>query len=402
MRIIINECKKIMDIRIILLLCIFSVLYYMTFTQIYRYPAGGQSTMSPHDIPFTAELVKEWGPKWKVKDEKQYQEKHQELEKDFTKIIKQDQELSKRGIVDYEIFNKKYEELGQKTTLSKQEKKLYKILENYVFYNDKTSKIFLDIQALEHIKEFQGSEYGVSDKKYKELKADGFFDGTTKLYQKAIEKRIKRNYTPLVHEGVFYILQEDMVTIGGLILICFFALIIPYQVKQRLRQIVPVLTTTKTGRKIYPVQLAASILVALFVGVLQMIVYGIIWHLKGLSVFWKCECWGFASNAYWCDKLSFGSYMLIYMLLILLFAIAGIVIIDFIGRAIGNYMGAVAVSIPICGAMMFLMGKIYHMLFCITNDQVLAYWELYAIAAWLIMMFLFYKIRSKRWKRVDL
>ncbi len=37
---------------------------------------------------------------------------------------------------------KKYEELGQKTTLSKQEKELDKILENYVFYNDKTSKNF--------------------------------------------------------------------------------------------------------------------------------------------------------------------------------------------------------------------------------------------------------------------
>ena len=153
MRIIINECKKILDIRIILLLCMFSILYYMTFTQIYLYPTGGQVTNTKYDIPFTAELVKEWGPKWKVKDEKQYQEKHQELERGFAKIIKQDQELSKRGIVDYEIFNKKYEELGQKTTLSKQEKELGKILENYVFYNDKTSKIFLDIQALEHIKE---------------------------------------------------------------------------------------------------------------------------------------------------------------------------------------------------------------------------------------------------------
>ena len=372
MRIIINECKKILDIRIILLLCMFSILYYMTFTQIYLYPTGGQVTNTKYDIPFTAELVKEWGPKWKVKDEKQYQEKHQELERGFAKIIKQDQELSKRGIVDYEIFNKKYEELGQKTTLSKQEKELGKILENYVFYNDKTSKIFLDIQALEHIREFQGSEYGVSDKKYKELKADGFFDGT-KLYQKAIEKRVKRDYISLVHEGVFYILQEDMVMIGGLIMICFFALIIPYQLKQRLRQVIPILA-----------------------------VYGIIWHLKGLSVFWRCESWGIASNSYWCDKLSFGTYMLLYMALILLFAIASIVIIDFIGRTIGNYMGAVAVSIPVCGVMMFLMRKIYYMLFLITNDQVLAYWELYALATWLIVMLLFYKIRSKRWKKVDL
>ncbi len=57
----------------------------MTFTQIYRYPTGGQVTNTKYDIPFTAELVKEWGPKWKVKDEKQYQEKHQELERDFAK-----------------------------------------------------------------------------------------------------------------------------------------------------------------------------------------------------------------------------------------------------------------------------------------------------------------------------
>lgn len=98
MRIIINECKKILDIRIILLLCMFSILYYMTFTQIYLYPTGGQVTNTKYDIPFTAELVKEWGPKWKVKDEKQYQEKHQELERGFAKIIKQDQELSKEGL----------------------------------------------------------------------------------------------------------------------------------------------------------------------------------------------------------------------------------------------------------------------------------------------------------------
>ena len=39
----------------------------MTFTQIYRYPTGGQLTNTKYDIPFTAELVKEWGPKWKVK-----------------------------------------------------------------------------------------------------------------------------------------------------------------------------------------------------------------------------------------------------------------------------------------------------------------------------------------------
>ena len=101
MRIIINECKKILDIRIILLLCMFSILYYMTFTQIYLYPTGGQVTNTKYDIPFTAELVKEWGPKWKVKDEKQYQEKHQELESMKNLVKKQLYQSRKKNLVKY-------------------------------------------------------------------------------------------------------------------------------------------------------------------------------------------------------------------------------------------------------------------------------------------------------------
>ena len=38
----------------------------------------------------------------------------------------------------------------------------------------------------------------------------------------------------------------------------FFALIIPYQLKQRLRQVIPILATTKTGRRIYQIQLISK------------------------------------------------------------------------------------------------------------------------------------------------
>lgn len=109
-----------------LLLCMFSILYYMTFTQIYLYPTGGQVTNTKYDIPFTAELVKEWGPKWKVKDEKQYQEKHQELEKDFTKIIKQDQELSKEGLWIMKFLIKNMKNLVRKQLYQSRKKNLIK------------------------------------------------------------------------------------------------------------------------------------------------------------------------------------------------------------------------------------------------------------------------------------
>ena len=92
-----------------LLLCMFSILYYMTFTQIYLYPTGGQVTNTKYDIPFTAELVKEWGPKWKVKDEKQYQEKQSGIRKRIllknhkTKI----KSFQKEGLWIMKFFNKK-------------------------------------------------------------------------------------------------------------------------------------------------------------------------------------------------------------------------------------------------------------------------------------------------------
>ena len=110
----------------ILLLCMFSILYYMTFTQIYRYPTGGQLTNTKYDIPFTAELVKEWGPKWKVKDEKQYQEKHQELERGFAKIIKQDQELSKEGLWIMKFLIKNMKNLVKKQLYQSRKKNLVK------------------------------------------------------------------------------------------------------------------------------------------------------------------------------------------------------------------------------------------------------------------------------------
>ena len=98
----------------------FSILYYMTFTQIYRYPTGGQVTNTKYDIPFTAELVKEWGPKWKVKDEKQYQEKHQELERGFVKNYKtRIKSFQKEGLWIMKFLIKKYERTWSKNNFIK-------------------------------------------------------------------------------------------------------------------------------------------------------------------------------------------------------------------------------------------------------------------------------------------
>ena len=55
MKILIKECKKIMDIRVLLVIAVFTVLFYHLFLEVTIYPAGGQTTNSPYDMPFYAE-----------------------------------------------------------------------------------------------------------------------------------------------------------------------------------------------------------------------------------------------------------------------------------------------------------------------------------------------------------
>ena len=61
MKILIKECKKIMDIRVLLVIAVFTVLFYHLFLEVTIYPAGGQTTNSPYDMPFYAELIESWG-----------------------------------------------------------------------------------------------------------------------------------------------------------------------------------------------------------------------------------------------------------------------------------------------------------------------------------------------------
>ena len=43
MKILIKECKKIMDIRVLLVIAVFTVLFYHLFLEVTIYPAGGQT-----------------------------------------------------------------------------------------------------------------------------------------------------------------------------------------------------------------------------------------------------------------------------------------------------------------------------------------------------------------------
>lgn len=155
MKILIKECKKIMDIRVLLVIAVFTVLFYQLFLEVTIYPAGGQTTDSQYDMPFYAELIESWGTSLPREDWSKLDEKRKELEEAYTRIIAADPVLADAKITNYQEFSKTQETFFDKDTLTDEEKKIDQELSRLVFEDSKGSKLFFELQVLDRLDELQ-------------------------------------------------------------------------------------------------------------------------------------------------------------------------------------------------------------------------------------------------------
>lgn len=381
MRIFRKECKKILDVRILLILTVFTIFYYQLFMQITEYPCGGQCTDSLYDIPFCAELIEELGPTLAVSDLAKIDRKQKELEEAYTKLIAEDKILTEAGINDYAAFEQTEEEFFDKDELTEDEKKISKELDRLIFTDEAGTKLYFEIQEINRIKDGKGISYGVSEREVQNYESADM----TEIVKKTRKNIITRDYISLIPEGVFFILQRDMTAMAMLLLICFAVLLIPYQVRERLRFVQPLYASTAVGRKIFLMQFWSAIGACVLVGLVQFGVYLFIFIEKGLAVFWKCPCWDSVVNLLWCDGISFGTYMFLYMVLVFIFTLAAVVVFYLAARVATNYISGIAIAIPLCGGSGVLSYLLFHSLFLIRNTDRMPFTELPWIGGWLII-----------------
>ena len=81
MRILIQECKKMLSVRLLLLLALFTVLFYNMFFELNLYPAGGQCTDSPYDMPYAAKLIRKYGSTLPVTEKGKIEKEVEDLKK---------------------------------------------------------------------------------------------------------------------------------------------------------------------------------------------------------------------------------------------------------------------------------------------------------------------------------
>lgn len=318
MRILIEECKKILNLRLLLLLTLFTVLFYHMFSELSLYPAGGQCTDSPYDMPYAATLIRKFGPTLPVNEKWKVAKERKTLTEKATKMIQKNKTLKKAGIKDYEQMQKEYKRLSDLTykKMTKKEKDKDQAINEFIFSAGLGSEIYFQIQYTEGLlNDFTNTE---------------------------------RNEVNLLRSGAVYILQSDMSQMPVLILIGFAVLLVAYHVRERLRGVMPLYGTTKTGRKIYRIQYLAGLICCLIAGVVQLVAYTAVWVAKGMKIFWKCPAWENNGIDCWLKGITLGQYMFIYEVIVLIFCLAVMTLIYLAARTASGYISGVIFEIAVC------------------------------------------------------
>lgn len=402
MRIFWKEFKKLFDIKLIVILGAFTILFYIMYMQIYMYPAGGQMTDSPYDMPCAAELIKDIGPVLKLDDWSKFTQKKQEKTDELNKIIAIDEKLTKEGISTIEqIYDWKNKESENE---SPKNKKIEKEVSRLSFYDKKTSKLMFELQFMNGIEELRwgSTGYGVDKKALEKFDKELLNDSDyTEYYKNNIKKRVTKDYVSFLPVGIYYVLGCDMQHMAVLIMICSFVIIIISQIKERIRGVLPLYVTSKTGRGLFKKQLQAAVTASFLVGFIQCMIYVALFCIKGLYVFWKCENWSYADNAMFLDNISFGAYMVIYIMMVLVFSTAVAVPAYLIGRIAVNYIVGIAMSIPVCIVIGKIIFNILYVIFRLEQSYIMEFKPLLVILAGVLLAVIVSEIIMKADKTRD-
>lgn len=367
MRILGKECKKILDIRLLFVLLLFTFLYYQLFPQIMIYPAGGQCTSSPYDMPFTAELIKEFGTT--ISDLSVMEDKKEELKKAWGESVAGNTVMEDAGITSYDDLIEKQGQYLDKNESERtvEEEEIYQEILRITFEEGESSKLFFEIQYIDTL-----IDYG---KRSKSILSDGSIS--------------------LLPDGAKFILAEDMKYMAVLLVICFFVLIIPYLIRERLKKVLPLYATTKTGKNVYKKQFVACVCTCGVVGLVQLLVYLFVFIKKDLSVFWSCTIVSGEWNGIEFD-ITYGMFMLFNMVSVWLFALGSIILAYWIGRCAGNYVSGIAMALPIGGMTCYIAKKIFNALLFGLGENRVRLGEVAGLFLWVVFMVMISWIKIKR------
>ena len=304
MRILRKELVKLFDLRLCLILSVFSVIFGYLFLVWNYYPGYGAN--SPYDIPMYESLIEKYGSSLSETEYAELLHDREELIDIVEHEIAEDELFRTYGLTTYQEFYEIHQNFSDEMT--EEEKILDRETNQFYFQNEKTMPILFQIQVIDDIEQHIaiGKVYS-NNQKLQNLRE--YLSDYTPMARERLIQYYNQKEMSLLPQSVYTFINDEMFRLIILSVICSFVLILFSRITENLRGIVQITVSSQVGRGIFRKQMWACVLCGGLVGLFISIIYGILLGIKNVYLFADCPI-SHPMAHFWID-MTLGQYLLL-------------------------------------------------------------------------------------------
>lgn len=340
MRLIINEVKKLLNIKAIITLGILFYIIWSIFISFHieYFPNGNPQTQ---EFEASEIMLREYGETIDENEMMDFKEKTELLYKEADQYILAEEYCISLGLETYKEFKNLWSETWG------EDEKLEEI-HSRLFFEQEETDVFWDLEAREDL---------ISRYEDKEDWTNGFIDTSD-------ERALNRAKEILNDEGINsplnYIIfknYNDLISNFSIIIVISVAFVISYLfIKDSRNKVNYLQYSSKVGRDLVNKKIVAGFIVSFIVVTIEIILFFLIYSKNNSLQFWNCSINSvFVNEKLWLD-FTFGQYILLSVMLMYIVTFIVATLSMFVSSKVSSYISLIGLQIPILGLLIsFLM-----------------------------------------------
>ena len=338
MRIIINEIKKLFNLKILLILGLIVFIIWKIFISFWIevFPNGSNTPT----FNLSVQMLKDYGTTMDEKEFEDFKEKSALREKEADEYLKGDKEAQELGI-------KSYRELRESLDKGKTDEKV-EALHSKIYFKDNVY-LFWEMQSRESlIASYENplnrnaELYSSKPNKYKRLKE----------LEKGDQLKSVLSYVTFSN-------YDSLITNFSILVVVTLAFIIsPIFLRDEKNKVNFLQYSSKTGRKIGSKKVISAMITAFGISTLELIGIFLMYIPNDTLQFWNCSINSkFNYMVSWFD-LTFGQYIMLTILVIYIITFVVTSVSLFVSSKVKSYVALIGVQVSILGALIMFLYNI--------------------------------------------
>lgn len=324
MNIILNELKKIFNIKSVILLVLINIVMYFLFIEFnITYFPNGRPALDIYNM--FVEMENTYGEFMDEEEFEDFKLKYEEAVKEADEYIQSRKDFKMAGINNYEDF----------VNMDHENEELYELYSDVIF--KKKIDVFWELPwREEYIRYYENKEElmlvpSLNEKQELRIK---------EILDKGLETSVFNNV-------IFSNYNEFIKSAAKTILLSVMFIITPIYLKDNKDKINYLQYTSKTGRKIFKKKIFAGVLASFILVTVQFICFFIMYSTNNTSMFFNCNINSiYNSIIFWYD-LTFIQYIALTVIGTYILAFVFTLIPMLVSSISKNYITAIGVQLPI-------------------------------------------------------